>query len=200
MRLLSKIKALKKYSVLGLFSLVLNFVYTKFVLRGAFLVRRPAHIRVMGEVVLGSGFMASPGLIMDVLAKDAVLRIGKNVKLNQRVHLAVMEKVEIGDDCLLGSNILITDHSHGHYSGEGQSSPFTPPNERPLDISPVVIGDRVWIGDNVVVLHGSSVGSGTIVGANSIVKGALPDNVIAAGAPARPIKQWDSRLNQWIRV
>lgn len=200
MQLLNKIKTLQKYSLLGLISLGVNFIYTKLVFPGAFLIRRPAFVRVLGRVSLGKGFMSGPGLILDVLDAKATLVIGSEVKFNYRVHIAVLNHIEIGAHCLFGSNILVTDHTHGFYNGDSQTSPALPPNERALDIAPVVIGERVWLGDNVVVLHGSLIGSGTIIGANSMVKGHIPDNVIAVGIPAKPIKKWNEELKQWIKL
>lgn len=200
MQLLNKIKTLKKYSFIGLVSLGCNFLYTRLVLSKAFLVRRPAHVRVVGQLDFGKGFMAGPGLILDVLDEKAILRLGNNVKFNHRVHVAVLLKVEIGDDCLFGSNILVTDHAHGIYNGAEQSSPLLAPNARPLDVAPISIGERVWIGDNSVVLHGTTIGSGSIIGANSVVKGSIPSNVIAVGSPAKPIKRWDEVAQKWLRL
>ena len=52
-------------------------------------------------------------------------------------------------------------------------------------MSPVSIGDRVWLGANVVVLSGVSIGDDTVVAANSVVASSLPPGVLAAGAPAQ---------------
>ena len=54
---------------------------------------------------------------------------------------------------------------------------------------PVSIGDGAWLGHGSIVLPGSNIGKHVVVGANSVVTGDLPDNCIAAGVPARVIKQ-----------
>ena len=54
---------------------------------------------------------------------------------------------------------------------------------------PVRIGNGSWLGHGTVVLPGASIGDHVVVGANSVVTGELPDNCVAAGAPARVIKQ-----------
>ena len=99
----------------------------------------------------------------------------------------------------MGSKILIIDNSHGSYKGEDQSSPMVPPNERPLYSSPVEIGDNVWIGEHAVIMPGVRVGSGCIIGANSVVTKSIPDNCIACGAPAVVIKRWDEEKQVWVK-
>ncbi len=191
---------LRKYSFLGLLSLVINLVYTKIVFHRALLVRRPAHIRVLGSYSIGKGFTSGPGLILDVLNDEAKLVIGNNVKLNHRCHIGVMKSVKIGDDVLFASNVFISDHTHGNYSGDMQSNPLQPPNERAIICGNVEIGDKVWIGENVAVLLGVSIGESSIIGANSVVTKDIPSFSIAVGSPARVIKTWDQLAGQWIVV
>lgn len=191
---------LRKYSFLGLLSLAFNFLYTKIIFQRALLIRRPAHIRVLGSYSIGRGFTSGPGLILDILNNEAKLVIGNNVKLNHRCHIGVMKSVKIGNDVLLASNVFISDHTHGNYSGDMQSNPFQPPNEREIVCGNVEIGDRVWIGENVAVLLGVSIGESSIIGANSVVTKNIPAFSIAAGSPAKVIKTWDKLTEQWVLV
>ena len=57
---------------------------------------------------------------------------------------------------------------------------------------PIHIGDNVWIGANVIVLPGVTIGNGTVIGAGSIVSKDIPENVVAIGSPAKPIKTIDN--------
>jgi acetyltransferase-like isoleucine patch superfamily enzyme len=57
---------------------------------------------------------------------------------------------------------------------------------------PVEIGEDVWIGAQVIVLPGARIGSGSAIGAGSVVRGEIPVNCLAAGAPARVIRRLDS--------
>lgn len=191
---------LRKYSFLGLLSLAFNLLYTKIIFHRALLIRRPAHIRVLGSYSIGKGFTSGPGLILDVLNNDAKLVIGKNVKLNHRCHIGVMKSVKIGNDVLFASNVFISDHTHGSYSGNMQSNPFQPPNDREIVCGDVEIGDRVWIGENVAVLLGVSIGESSIIGANSVVTKDIPSFSIAVGSPAKVIKTWDGLAEQWVVV
>jgi lipopolysaccharide O-acetyltransferase len=101
----------------------------------------------------------------------------------------------------MGSNVYIADGSHGSYRGSDQSDPLEPPADRRLAATgPVRIDENVWIGDNVVILGPANVGYGAVIGANSVVRGDVPPNCIVAGAPAKPVKQFDASSRQWERV
>ena len=116
--------------------------------------------------------------------------IGNNVIFNTDVHIGCINKIIIGNDVLLASRIYIADHSHGKVIKEELS---TPPTERELfSKGPVVIEDRVWIGEGVCVLAGVTIGKGSIIGANAVVTRSIPPNSVAAGIPAKVIKQLDA--------
>ena len=85
------------------------------------------------------------------------------------------------------------------YAGENQSSPNTPPNDRNLITKPVSIGNNVWIGENVCILPGVRVGSGCIIGANTVVNKDIPGNCIAAGVPVKIVKEWNDKSKIWQR-
>ena len=60
--------------------------------------------------------------------------------------------------------------------------------DRHREAPPIVIGDNVWLGMNVVVMPGVRIGNNVVVGANSVVNDDLPDDVVAAGSPCRPVR------------
>ena len=127
------------------------------------------------------------------------LSIGERVSCSDSVHIACAFEVHIGNDVLMGSKVHVTDHNHGRYQGEEpHSSPFDRPSARELHGAPVHIGNRVFLADNVVVLPGSRIGDGVVVGANAVVRGMLPDNTLCVGAPARPLKRFDQTSMSWI--
>ena len=148
-----------------------------------------------------NGFTAGVGLRIEVLGIDSILNMGKNIKVNDYVHIGVAGQMIIEDNCLIGSRVTIIDHDHGEYtshSGE-ENFPSTQPDTRPIVIKNVVIGKNTWIAEGVVILSGSEIGSGCIVGANSVVRGAFPDNVMIVGAPAKIVKRFDSSCGEWVR-
>ena len=129
------------------------------------------------------------------------IEIGDGVSLSERVHISCIERITIGNHVLIGSGVYIGDHHHGVYSGANQSHPDTPPAFRTLGGGgPVSIADDVWIGDNVVIVGPVSIGSGSVIGANSVVRRDIPAQTIAAGAPARAIKQFNETTQLWERI
>lgn len=112
-------------------------------------------------------------------------------------HIGAHEKVEIGKNVLLAAKIFISDTNHGVYKGENVSSPFEAPNARKLVTSPVKIGTNVCIGKDAVVLAGSVIGIGCIVGANAVVSGTFEDNCMIVGVPAKVIKRWNQATKTW---
>lgn len=114
------------------------------------------------------------------------LYIGNRFNMSHYCHIGCVEKIEIGDNVLLGSKVYITDHSHGAIS---KNSLATPPFERPLVSKPVKIGNNVWIGDNVCIMPGVTLGDNVIVGANAVVTHSFSANVVVAGVPAQVIKR-----------
>jgi len=116
------------------------------------------------------------------------------------VHITATNLVEIGDDVLLGSKVMITDHNHGDYSKQ-HSSPNMAPTLRPLghDRS-TVIGRNVWLADGVVVTAGSSIGEGSVISANSVVQGNIPAFSVAGGIPAIVRKRFDFATQRWCNV
>lgn len=127
--------------------------------------------------------------------------IGSNVSFSRNVHIASINQIKIGNDVLMGSNIYVADHNHGSYSGDYQSSPAEAPGLRKINSGgPVIIEDNVWIGDNVVILGPTRIGAGSIVAANSVVKGNVAPLTMIAGVPAKPIKRFSYDLNEWIKI
>lgn len=159
------------------------------------------------HITLGNNFRVGEGLWLHAISQYLAstyqphIEIGENFSASDHLHIACCNKITIGSNVLMGSKIHITDHSHGIYTGEGQSSPYEAPFDRKLGSSgPVTIGDNVWIGDNVVVLPNTSIGSGSIIGANSVVAKNIPSNVIAVGNPARVVKIWNDKESRWLSV
>lgn len=126
------------------------------------------------------------------------IAIGDHVCFSDGVHISSIASIAIGSHTLFGSRIYVSDHNHGIYRGELQSTPEEAPAHRLLGGGgPVVIGENVWIGDNAVIIGPVTIGRGAIVGANSVVRGEVPPNTIVSGAPAKPIKIFNSKTGSW---
>lgn len=113
------------------------------------------------------------------------LKVGDRFSMQKNCHIGCIESIEIGDNVLLGSKVYITDHYHGEITAEAlEVAPF----DRPLWSKPVKIGSGCWIGDNVCIMPGVTLGDNVIVGANAVVTHRFPANTVIAGVPARIIK------------
>ena len=115
------------------------------------------------------------------------ISIGAHCTIRENSHITAINSISIGNHLLTGTNVLITDNSHGKASREQMD---IPPTQRPLfSKGPVKIGNNVWLGNNVCVMPGVTIGDGAIIGANAIVTHDIPAYSVAAGIPAKVIKQ-----------
>ena len=125
--------------------------------------------------------------------------IGDRVKFSNNVHITSVNRITICDDVLLGSNVYISDHNHGGYSGSVQSFPSERPAERVLvSGGAVFIEQNVWVGDNVNIVGPVHIGAGSVIAANSVVRKDVPPGVIVGGAPAKVIKVFDDNTKTWV--
>ena len=104
-------------------------------------VRRPIRLRGKERFRYGSGLTTGYGSRFDLDGDGPTPVIGRNCKMNYRVHIVAHERVEIGDDVLMASNIFISDTSRGDY-GDAPSNSAAPLNYRPLHTKPVCIGSN----------------------------------------------------------
>ena len=112
--------------------------------------------------------------------------IGDHVHILNYCHVGCIEKVEIGDGTIIGSKVLIIDHSHGAVdASESEIRPL----ERPLVSKPIKIGKNCWLGDGVCIMPGVTIGDNVVVGANAVVTHSFESNVVIAGIPAKIIRK-----------
>ena len=111
-----------------------------------------------------------------------LLTIGDRTFVNQGAVLHAELSVTIGSRVLIGDHTAVCDTDfHEVAPGAG------------VRTAPVVVGDDVWLARGVVVLPGATIGEGTVVAAGSVVRGELPPWVVAAGSPARPVREITTR-------
>jgi acetyltransferase-like isoleucine patch superfamily enzyme len=162
-------------------------IHREFMRRRAF-CRWPVHGNVLeafqqGRLEVGAHTLLEPHVWITA-AGDARVRIGSGSFLNIGVMVAAVELVEIGDHVMLANGCFVSDGSHRF------DDPHRPvPWQGFTTKGPTRIGDNVWCGTNVAITTGVTVGERCVVGANSVVARDLPPYSIAAGAPAKVLRQ-----------
>ena len=114
-----------------------------------------------------------------------VLKIGNNTTVGHGTIVSIAQEVSIGDNTLIGPQCLIMDNDD-HPINPSERCARMP--VRKEDVSPVKIGNNVWLGTRVTVLRGGNIGDNSIVGSNSVVSKDVPPNCIVIGFPARVVK------------
>ncbi len=192
-----------RYTLLGYFKLFIWFIRTKMISSKARIIRFPFDLRGGKFIDFGKQLTTGIGCRFEAFSEnnEKVIHFGDNVQINDYVHICGMKSVKIGNNVLIAGKVYISDNSHGSYKNDIEdTSPLIAPIKRKYHISPVTIEENVWIGENVVILPGITIGKGTIVGANSVVTKSLPDYVIAVGSPAKPIKKYNFESNRWEKI
>lgn len=153
-------------------------------------MRWPVHGNVLqalqeDRLRIGPGTLLEPGVW--ITAPDrARVTIGAGSFLNMGVMIAAQELVEIGDHCMLANGCFVTDASHRY------DDPAIPITWQGFSSKgPTILGDNVWLGANVVVTSGVSIGERCVIGANSVVTSDIAPYSVAAGAPAKVIRKVD---------
>ncbi|WUJ69764.1 acyltransferase [Kribbella soli] len=155
-------------------------------LRGAF-ARWPLHGNVLealqdGRLEVGANTMFEPNVWITI-GDDGQVRIGEGTFLNVAVMVAALDLVEIGSHCMLANGCFVTDANH-RFDDPDRPVPWQGFDSK----GPTRIGDNVWLGANVVVTSGVTIGERCVIGANSVVTQDIPSYSVAAGAPAKVLR------------
>lgn len=198
-------------SIVRRHSALLNFLRNLGQLARGRRVDPAAWLILDGELRFGRGATVSRAVRLTVPA-DSLLVLGEQCWLNHHVEVEVLGRIvigantslqrgctligdiEIGRGCLFAPNVFVS--SGRHYFDLHPALPIraqdaaveADPALRARHSRPVRIGDDCWLGANVVVLPGVTIGRGVVVGANSVVvRDVLPYNVVS-GVPAQVLR------------
>ena len=113
-----------------------------------------------------------------IVGKYSNIYLGKNAEIRSGCYLIARDKIIIGENSTLayGTTILTTADPNGPYNALAVLYPYKK--------APVVIGDNVWIGANVTILPGVTIGDYVVVAAGAVVTKDVPSGVLVAGVPA----------------
>lgn len=112
------------------------------------------------------------------------ITIGEDVFINSGCHFQDQGGIEIGDGCLIGHNVVLATVNHA----------LEPSQDRKNVYAPISIGRKVWIGSNVTVLPGVSIGDWAVIAAGAVVTKNVPAYTVVGGVPAKVIKQINPEL------
>lgn len=114
------------------------------------------------------------------------ISIGKNVYIEDYSYISAHERITIGDETMIAANSYIVDFNHTIPLRNSKKYIHL---AKGYEARPVIIGKYVWIGANVVVLPGVTIGDNAVVGAGAVVTKSIPANTIAVGNPARVLRK-----------
>jgi acetyltransferase-like isoleucine patch superfamily enzyme len=108
------------------------------------------------------------------------LEIGNNVFINFGSSLVAGNLIRIGDHCLIGTHVMVMD------------TDFHRVEDKSWDTSglPIILEDRVWLGNRSMVLKGVTVGHDAVVAAGAVVTKDVPPKTVVAGVPARVVREF----------
>ena len=115
--------------------------------------------------------------------RAAKIKIGSGTSVGNDFVITSNGSIEIGNDCLLSYRVTVMDHSHVTGAGIGPVTSGLTQGE------PVSIGDKCFIGCNVVIMPGVKLGDNCVVGANSVVTKSFEAGSVIAGAPAKLLRK-----------
>ena len=155
---------LKKYGFFGFINLIYCFIRSRFISNKIRIIRFPIDIRNRHQIEFGKDITF--GRFCRIETEDfgeknlKKIIFGKNIQINDNVHISSCKKIIIGDNVLIASKVFISDSNHGNYSGKYSDDPTTIPKDRKLHFSEVEIKKNCWIGENVCILKGITIGEG----------------------------------------
>lgn len=151
----------------------------------------PTRLSGAQNISIGDGVLIGAGswLIVPEFDLPGGRTPGPNIIIHDRVRMnttsiSAVDRVEIEDDVAIARGCYISDHSHGFTDSD------TPIRYQPVDrVAPVLIRRGAWLGQNCVILPGVTIGRGSVIGANSVVRSDVPDRTVVAGSPARVLRE-----------
>ena len=158
--------------------------------------KKGAELTIGDNVTIKSSFLSNlVGLysrtIIVTRAPGAYIRIGNNVGMSG-VTIYARKGIEIGENTAIGGNTKILDNDFHPIEAETRNKLLADKNGGDSDLvpaKPIKIGKNCFIGCNAIILKGTELGDGCVVGAGAVVSGKFEANSVIVGNPARVIKK-----------
>ncbi|MGK5008334.1 acyltransferase [Janthinobacterium sp. MDB2-8] len=164
-------------------------------------IKKPEQIFGASRLNIGAGVRIERGAILYAVkyyaGKDytGTIEIGKKTFANKHFNATSAFGIHIGDEVVFGPNVFLTDFDHGY-----EDIRMARLETDLVSKGPISIGDRCWLGANVFVGSGVSLGEYCVVAANSVVTKSFPAFSVIAGSPAKVVKRYDPEQRSWVKV
>ncbi len=155
-------------------------------------IRRKARLDIIPskKLIVGRRAIIEDYVVINNGMGDVI--IGDNSHITPRV--TVVGPVKLGNNVILANGVHISGLTHNYEDVD------MPVSKQGVSTNPVIIEDDVWIGGNSCINQGVHIGSHSMVGAGSVVTKDIPAYSVAAGNPARLIRQYNFKTKKWERV
>jgi len=131
--------------------------------------------------IIGSPGKRTSLVVWPLKEETAGITIGDYTVIGPSVRISAALDIDIGRNCLIGTNAYITDcdwHDTVNRAWSGEPRP-------------IKLEDNVWIGDSAIICKGVTVGKNSVVGAGSVVRTSIPADSVAVGNPAQVVRELD---------
>lgn len=153
----------------------------------AMCVGRSAYVAVTDGGAWQVGENLDIANLAHIFVKNGTLTTGRNTHIGIGAIITCRKAITIGDNALIAEHVTIRDQDH-------RFGPGLITAQAGFRTAPITIGNNVWIGAKVTVTKGVTIGDNVVIGANSVVTRDIPQNSIAAGAPAHVIRSIGAKI------
>ena len=143
------------------------------------------YLSIGDDTLIGPNVCLTAGISADQeMLSSPVVSIGRKCIIGRGSHIIGHWSIVLGDEIQTGPYVYITDQNHS-YDDPDEPVGWQTPNELA-----VAIGSGSWLGANVVILPGTTLGRNTVVAAGAVVRGTFPDHVVLGGVPAKVLRHY----------
>ncbi|WP_312822086.1 DapH/DapD/GlmU-related protein [Epilithonimonas sp.] len=181
--------------IFKLFWIVRALLFKPFFGRFGFVsyIGKPIFIKGSKKIFIGKNVRIFPHLRIEAY-ENAKIVIEDNVGIGQNVHITSASNLIIGSNTTILANTFITNIDH-EYKEIGKHI-----LDQPMIVKETRIGENCFIGIGVAIQAGTILGKQCIVGSNSVVRGSFPDYSVIAGSPAKIIKKYNFKTQNWEKI
>ena len=158
-------------------------------------ILRPLEVDLdnLDNVHISNNVFVHAGLVLRLLG-DCRLFVGEDTYIGPNSHISGTQgSITIGKKVMIADGVYISTayHKYEDVTKAVKDQGYEPKGN-------VIIGDGCWIGGGSYIMPGVKVGKNSVIGANSVVTNDIPSNSVAAGSPARIIKQYSPTEKRWL--